>query len=127
VFLGDCIEKRSRRIGSISLKHGGVQNQLCVEVYCGVQPRLFAVDHDSGLVDRDPPRLRSRRVATAVSDSMYALVNRLKRGSHAENPKNCFCCSKRKSRRVEPEGERPDGRPQNAVRSGVRARRFASR
>ena len=37
-------------------------------------------------------------------------MNRLKRAFHAENPENYFCFPKRKSRHVESDGERPDGR-----------------
>jgi hypothetical protein len=61
-----------------------VENHLCIKVYCSVQPRPLAVDFDSSLVDRNPPRLRRRRVCNAVSQSMYPLENRLKRAIDAE-------------------------------------------
>lgn len=35
-----------------------VKNQLCLGVYCSVQPRPLAIDFDSGLVNCNPLRLR---------------------------------------------------------------------
>ena len=54
MFLAESMQERSRRIGAVSAEQLGVKNQFCVEVYCSVQPRPFAVDFDSGLVNRDP-------------------------------------------------------------------------
>jgi hypothetical protein len=76
VFLTDAVEKRSRRISAVTTEHRDVENQCCVGVYCSVQPRLLTVDLDSGLVDRDPLRLRLRRVGHAVSDLMNLIPNR---------------------------------------------------
>ncbi len=61
------MEERSSRISPMPSKQFDVKNQLCLDVYCSVQPRQLAVDFDSGLVDRNPLRLRLRRVVTAVS------------------------------------------------------------
>ncbi len=41
------MEKRSSRIGTIPSKQLDVKNQLCLDVYCGVQPRPFAIDFDA--------------------------------------------------------------------------------
>ncbi len=67
VFLADPMQERSCRIGAVTAEQMGVKNQLCVEVYCSVQPRPLAVNLDSGLVNRDPRGLRPRRVRSAVS------------------------------------------------------------
>ena len=68
----------------MSAEQSDIQNQFCVEVYCSIQPRLFAIDFDSRLVDRDPPRLRLRRVWQAVREAMYPLPDRLKRAIYGE-------------------------------------------
>ncbi len=65
------MEKCSSRIGTMSSKQLDVKNQLCLDIYCGVQPRPLAIDFDSGLINRNPLRLRLRRVVTAVSKPMY--------------------------------------------------------
>jgi hypothetical protein len=54
-----------------------IENQLCLDVYCSIQPRPLAINLDSSLVNRNPLRLRLRRVVTAVSKLMYPLPNRL--------------------------------------------------
>jgi len=41
---------------------------------------------------------------------MYPLEDCLMRALYAEKSKNCLCLSKRTAGRVEPDGERPDGR-----------------
>ena len=72
-FLHESMEKRSRRISAMSLEQCDIKNQLSFSINCSVQPRPFAVDFDSGLVDRDPLRLRRRRVRNAVrSCSQYS-------------------------------------------------------
>ncbi len=50
------MEKRSSRISTMSSKQLDVKNQLCLDVYCSVQPRPFVTDFDSGFVDRNPLR-----------------------------------------------------------------------
>ncbi len=104
------MEKRSSRIGTMSSKQFDVKNQLCLDVYCSVQPRPLAIDFDSGLVDRNPLRRCLRRVVTAVSQSIYSLPNSLMRPFNAEISKNLFCFSERISGRVELDSERPNGR-----------------
>jgi hypothetical protein len=42
----------------MSTEQRDVEEQLRVDVDCSIQPRLLAVDLDSGLVDGDPRRLR---------------------------------------------------------------------
>jgi len=54
VFLAEPMEKCRCWIGALPPEQLHVKNQLCVEVYCSVQPRPLAVDLDSGLVNRDP-------------------------------------------------------------------------
>ena len=54
----------------------GVKNKFCLGGYCSVQPRPLAVDLDSGFVNRDPPRLRRRRVGYTVSQPMYPVSDR---------------------------------------------------
>ncbi|ELZ85194.1 hypothetical protein C454_01660 [Haloferax gibbonsii ATCC 33959] len=84
MFLGKSMEKRSSRVGTMSSKQFDVKNQLCLGVYCSVQPRPLTIDFDSGLVDRNPLRLRLRRVVTAVGQPMYPLPNRLVGAFNAE-------------------------------------------
>jgi hypothetical protein len=62
VFLVDSMQKRSCWIGAVSAEQLGVENQLCIEFYCKLNPRPLAVDFDSGLVNRDPRGLRPRRM-----------------------------------------------------------------
>jgi len=64
------MEKRSSRISTMSSEQFDVKNQLRLDVYCIVQPRPLAIDFDSSLVDRNPIRLRLRRVV-AASASRY--------------------------------------------------------
>jgi hypothetical protein len=71
------MQKRSSWIGTVPSKQLHVKDRLGVEVYCSVQPRPLAVDFDSGLVTRDPRRLRRRQFANAISDSVNPLANRL--------------------------------------------------
>jgi len=78
------MEKRSSRISTMSSEQFDVKNQLRLDVYCRVQSRPLAIDFDSGLVDRNPIRLRLRRVVAAVSQSMYQLPNSLMRAFNAE-------------------------------------------
>jgi hypothetical protein len=75
VFLGEVGQKRICWIGTVMTKQRDIENQLCVEVYCSIQPRPLTVNFDSGFVDRDPRRLRRRRVRNAVSNSMYPVPN----------------------------------------------------
>jgi hypothetical protein len=77
------IQERSRRIGTVAAEQLGVENQLRVKVYCSVQPRPFAVDFDSGLVNCDPRGLRPRRVWSTVSQPMYPVPNRSMRAFNA--------------------------------------------
>ena len=91
MFLGKPMEKRSSRVGTMLSKQLDVKNQLCLDVYCSVQPRPLAIDFDSGFVNRNPLRLRLRRVVTAVSQRMYPLLNRLVGAFNAEQSKNFFC------------------------------------
>ncbi len=58
VFLAELLQKRSRRISTMSTKQRNVENQLLLEVYCSIQPRPLAVSLDSGFVDNDPRRRR---------------------------------------------------------------------
>jgi hypothetical protein len=51
------MEKRSRRISPVMLEQRDVKDHFRVEVYCSEQPRPSTIDFDSGLVDRNPPRL----------------------------------------------------------------------
>jgi hypothetical protein len=110
VFLGQSRQKRSRRIGAVATKYREVENQFCLGVYCSIQPRSLTVDLDSGFVDRDPLRLRLRRVGHAVSDLVHPVPNRSVRTFNAECSENRSCFSERTTGRVEPDGERPDGR-----------------
>ncbi|AHZ24012.1 hypothetical protein BM92_19605 (plasmid) [Haloferax mediterranei ATCC 33500] len=93
MFLRESIEKRSSRIGTMPSKQFDVKKQLCLGVYCSVQPRPFAIDFDSGLIDRNPLRLRLRWVVTAVSQPMYPVPDSLMRAFNAEYSKNFFCLS----------------------------------
>lgn len=93
----------------MTLEQRDVKNHFCVGVYCSVQPRPLAVDFDSGLVDRDPPRRRLRRVGNAVSQPMYPLENSLKRAFYAEKTQNCFCLSERKAGSMESDGDARQG------------------
>ena len=61
-----------------------VEEQLSVEVYCGVQLRPFTGDVGSDPVDHDPLRLCRRRARDAVGQSVTRLENRLKRAIYAE-------------------------------------------
>lgn len=38
------MQERSRRISVVATKQRDVSNQLCVDIYCNVQPRLVTVD-----------------------------------------------------------------------------------
>ena len=67
-----------------------IKEQFSIEVYCGVQPRPLTVDFDSGLVNRDPLRLRRRRVRDAVGQSVNPLKDRLKRPIYAEEMQTDF-------------------------------------
>jgi hypothetical protein len=84
VFLAETVQKRSRQIGSMASEQLNVENQLCVEVDCSIQPRPLAVDLDSDLVNGDPLRLRLRRVANAIRYAMYPLEDRWMRAFYAE-------------------------------------------
>jgi len=117
MFLAESMQERSRRIGAVATEQLSVKNQFCVEVYCSVQPRPLAVDLDSGPVNSDPCRRSRRRVGNAVSLSMYPIPNSSMRALNAQFSKNSCCLTKRTSSCVETDGERPDGRPQNALRS----------
>lgn len=93
MFLTDSVEKRNRRIGSMTLEQRNVKNHFYVEVYCSVQPRTLTVDCDSSLVDRNPLRFRLRRVVTAIRNTIYSLLNSLVRAFNAEISKNLFYLS----------------------------------
>ncbi|GAA0278182.1 hypothetical protein GCM10009000_111790 [Halobacterium noricense] len=66
MFFLEFLQKRSRWIGAMPLKQRDIEDQLCVDVYCSIQPRPLTVNFDSSLVNGDPLRLRLRRVAAAV-------------------------------------------------------------
>jgi hypothetical protein len=104
------VEKRSRRINPMVLEQRDIKDHFCVTLYCSVQPRPLAVDFDSGLVDRDPPRLRLRWVRHAVSQPMFPLKNRLKRAFYAEWLNNRFYSPERQTGSMESDDERQDGR-----------------
>jgi hypothetical protein len=110
VVFTESVEERSRWIGAMPSKNLRIENQLCIEIDCSVYPTQVAVDPDSSLVNRDPRRLRRRRVGTAVSQPMCPLKDRLMRAFHAARSENRFCLSNRTTGRVEPDGERPNGR-----------------
>jgi hypothetical protein len=76
VFLTKPMKKRSCRICPRATEY--------FDVDCSVQPRPFAVDRDSGLVDRDLHRLRQRRVGNALGQSIHSLNDRLKRPIYTE-------------------------------------------
>jgi hypothetical protein len=78
------MKKRSCRICPGATEYFDVEKQFGVDVDCSVQPRPFAVDRDSGLVDRDPHRLRQRRVGNALGQSIHSLNDRLKRPIYTE-------------------------------------------
>ncbi len=54
MFLAESSEERGRWIGAMRPKQFDVEAQLCGEVYCSIQPRLFPVTLDSSLVNGDP-------------------------------------------------------------------------
>jgi hypothetical protein len=78
VILDDRMKKCSRRISAVTFEQLQVKKQPRVEIYCGIQPRSFAVDSDSGFIDRNPLRLRRRRVRNAVGQPMNPLKDCLK-------------------------------------------------
>jgi hypothetical protein len=110
VFLGEASQERSCWIGAVPSKQHHVENQLCVDVYCSIQPRPLTVDFDSGLANGDPLRLRRRRVRTAVSEPMNPISNLPVRAFNTEFSENRSYFSKRTAGRVKADGERPDGR-----------------
>lgn len=60
MFLAESMQKCSRWIGAVSTEQLSVENQLCVEVYCSVQPRPFTVYFDSSLILRVTRAVRQR-------------------------------------------------------------------
>ncbi len=48
MVLLEFLQKRSRWIGAMPPKQRDIKNQLCVDVYCSIQPRPLAVNLDSG-------------------------------------------------------------------------------
>ncbi len=84
MFLLDSMQKRSRRISTMASEQLYVKNQLCVDIYCSIQPRPLTVNFDSGFVNCDPLRLRLRRIGNAIRYSMYPLKDRLTRAFYAE-------------------------------------------
>jgi len=84
VFLDETMQKRNRRIGATAAEQRYVKEQFRAEFYCIIQSRLLPADLDSGLVDRDPRRLRQRRGGNAVSHGMYPLKDRLMRAFDTE-------------------------------------------
>lgn len=103
------MEKRSRRIDAMPTKHGDVEEQLRLDIYYSVYPRPLTIEFDSGLVDRDPRRLRRRRVVKDIIYSMYSLMDRLMRAFQAKYSKNRLCLAKRTTGCVEPGGNTRQG------------------
>ena len=66
----ECQERSIR--GSVRLPQ-----KLRIDVNRGVQPALFATNLNCGLVDRDPPRTRPRRVVTLLTNTVGSLIHRL--------------------------------------------------
>jgi len=57
VFLRETAQECSRRISAVPTKQRDVENQLCVDVDCSIQPGLLVVELDHGLVDGDVIRI----------------------------------------------------------------------
>lgn len=127
VFLTEPVQKRSRRIGAMPTKQHDIKNQLCLSIYCSVQPRPLTINFDSSLIDCDPLRLRLRRVVSAVSQPMNPVPDRSIRAFNASFSENRCCLTERTTSLMETDSKRPHGRPQNSPSSGVRTRRSASR
>lgn len=53
VFLAESMQKHDCWISAMPFEQLHVENQLRVEVYCIIQPKL-TIDFDGGFVDRDP-------------------------------------------------------------------------
>ena len=84
MFLTESVKESSRWISPVSSEQLYIKNQFCVKVDCSIHPRPLIVNFDSGLVNRDPRRLRRRRVANAICVSVNPLTGRLMRAFYAE-------------------------------------------
>ena len=62
-------------VSAVPTEQRDVENQLCVEIYCSVQPRPPTVNFDNGLVNLDPRRLRCRRVGNPVRQPTHPIPN----------------------------------------------------
>ena len=54
MFLTETGEECSRRISAMSSKQLDVENQFCLNVYRGIEPRQLTIDFDSSFVNSDP-------------------------------------------------------------------------
>lgn len=108
------MEKRSRRISPVTFEQRDVEDHLCVEVDCSIQPRPLTIEINCGLVNCDPLQRRFRRACNAVSQSMYLLRYCLKRAFYADEAQNHFCLSKQQTGSVKSDSEGPDRRPQKS-------------
>jgi len=54
VFLTETSEERSRWISAMSSKQLDIENQFCLKVYCGIEPRQLTIDFDGSFVNSDP-------------------------------------------------------------------------
>ena len=77
MFLGEFMKKCSGGIGAVAAEYLDIQQIYRVEIDSSVEPVPLCSDLDSGFVDRDPRRLRRRRVSLAVGQPMRPLPNRL--------------------------------------------------
>jgi hypothetical protein len=84
VFLGEPMEERRRGIGPAAAVHLDFQQQLRLRIDRCVQPLLLPIDFDLLLIDRDPRRLRRRRVALFFRERVRPVPNRSVRSVNTE-------------------------------------------
>jgi hypothetical protein len=75
-FLGETREKYRHRIRAVAAENGAIQQIYGIKIDRRIQPVPFPIEFDSDFINRDPPRLRRRRVLLAGGQPMGSLPDR---------------------------------------------------
>src|SRR5699024_8237079 len=110
VMLREAREERRRGIGPAAAENLDIEHQHRIKVDGSATPPPLEADLNRCLVNCDPSRSTPRRVILIVCEAVRPVPDRSMRAIYTEEVENCHGFTQRETRRMEADGERPDGR-----------------